>query len=120
MRYVVLLVDQLAGNLAEVWVFGSAASGDMWPDWMPMHSDIDLLFLTNQAVPQGVQEALVYETYPLFLESGHEISPQFRALRELSRPVDDRSREFATRVRTEGGRIYASEKREGNDGAKRC
>jgi predicted nucleotidyltransferase len=54
LRYVSLLAERLGENLVQIWFFGSAARGDMWPDWMPMHSDIDLLVLGNSPVLQEV------------------------------------------------------------------
>jgi len=56
LRYLSLLAERLGENLVEVWLCGSAARGDMWPDWMPVHSDIDLLVLTAQPVSQEAQE----------------------------------------------------------------
>jgi hypothetical protein len=50
----------------------------MWADHSPMHSDIDLLVVTRGAVPDETQEELLNETYPLFLECGRQLSPQFR------------------------------------------
>jgi len=51
LRYLSLLGERLGVNLVQVWLYGSAARGDMWPDWMPMHSDIDLLILSETPVP---------------------------------------------------------------------
>jgi predicted nucleotidyltransferase len=77
-RYCALLRERLGDRLVEVRLFGSAARGDMWPDHSPMHSDIDLLVVTRGVVPEETQEELVNETYPLFLECGRQLSPQFR------------------------------------------
>jgi predicted nucleotidyltransferase len=106
LRYVSLLAERLGENLLQIWLFGSAARGDMWPDFMPMHSDIDLLILSNRPVPQEVQEELVNDTYLLFLECGRQISPQFRTMAQYHSPGDERAREFVARVRSEGYLIY--------------
>ena len=76
-RYVRLLSDRIGENLIDVILFGSAARGDMWAPGSPMHSDIDLLVLTRAAVPEPEQNALIDETYPLFLECGRQLSPAF-------------------------------------------
>ena len=76
-RYVRLLRDRIGENLMDVILFGSAARGDMWPPSSPMHSDIDLLVLTRAAVSEAEQDALIDETYPLFLECGRQLSPAF-------------------------------------------
>lgn len=102
LRFVQLVRHRLASELCQVWVYGSAARGDMWSARMPMHSDIDLLFLTRSPVPPEVEEELVNETYPLFLECGRQISPQYRTMAEFESPEEDRFRSFAARVREEG------------------
>src|SRR5205085_11053840 len=75
-RYCGLLATRLP-DLVVVRMFGSAARGDMWPAGSPMHSDIDLLVVTREAVPEALQEELANETYPLYLESGRQLSPHF-------------------------------------------
>ncbi len=77
-RYLAQLVDRLGAELEEVTVFGSAARGDMWQRESPMRSDIDLLVLTTSPVPQAVAQELDDATYPLFLECGRQLGPQFR------------------------------------------
>ena len=89
-RYVSLLERVLAEQLVEVRMFGSAARGDMWPASSPMHSDIDLLVVTREEVVERDREALVNETYPLFLECGRQLSPHFYTGRELARPERER------------------------------
>ena len=106
LRYGSLLAKRLGENLVQIWLFGSAARGDMWPDWMPMHSDIDLLILSNRSVPRRVQEELLNETYPLFLECGSQIAPQFRTMAEFHAPKDERTHEFFAQVRAEGQILY--------------
>jgi len=108
LQYLSLLIDQMAETLQEVWLFGSAARGDMWPDWSPMHSDIDLLLLTERPVPLELQESLVNETYPLFLKCGRQISPQFRTIAQFYVPADDKTSDFSQRVQGEGKLIYKS------------
>jgi predicted nucleotidyltransferase len=78
-RYCALLRERLGDRLIGIRLFGSAARGEMWPAHSPMHSDIDLLVVTRGVIPEQTQEELVNETYPLFLECGRQLSPQFRA-----------------------------------------
>jgi predicted nucleotidyltransferase len=77
-RYRALLQERLGDRLVEIRLFGSAARGDMWAAHWPMHSDIDLLVVTRGVIPEEAQDELVNETYPLFLECGRQLSPQFR------------------------------------------
>jgi predicted nucleotidyltransferase len=77
-RYCALLRERLGDLLVEIRPFGSAARGDMWAAHWPMHSDIDLLVVTRGVIPEATQEQLINETYPLFLECGRQLSPQFR------------------------------------------
>jgi predicted nucleotidyltransferase len=84
-RYCVLLRVRLGDLLVEIRLFGSAARADMWAAHWPMHSDIDLLVVTHGVIPEETQEELINETYPLFLECGRQLSPQFRTLGGLAR-----------------------------------
>jgi predicted nucleotidyltransferase len=77
-RYSALLRERLGERLVEIRLFGSAARGDMWAAHWPMHSDIDLLVVTRGMIPEETQDELINETYPLFLECGRQLSPQFR------------------------------------------
>jgi predicted nucleotidyltransferase len=77
-RYCALLRERLGERLVAIRLFGSAARGEMWPGHSPMHSDIDLLVVTRGAISEETQDELVNETYPLFLECGRQLSPQFR------------------------------------------
>jgi predicted nucleotidyltransferase len=77
--YSALLRQRLGERLVEIRLFGSAARGDMWAAHWPMHSDIDLLVVTRGMIPEETQDELINETYPLFLECGRQLSPQFRA-----------------------------------------
>jgi predicted nucleotidyltransferase len=78
LRYCALLRDRLGDGLVRLVLFGSAARGDMWDAGSPMHSDIDLLVVTREQLTDATAEQLVNETYPLYLESGRQIAPQFR------------------------------------------
>jgi predicted nucleotidyltransferase len=76
--YVALLEEQLGPQLLRVAVFGSAARGERWPAGMPLRSDLDLLVIVREPLDAELEQELVDATYPLFLESGRQISPQFR------------------------------------------
>lgn len=76
--YVALLRERLGPRLLAVRVFGSVARGERWPAGMPIRSDLDLLVLVTEPLPDDEIDALVGETYPLFLQSGRQLSPQFR------------------------------------------
>ena len=92
-RYCELLAERLHG-LVEVRMFGSAARGDMWPPGSPMHSDVDLLVVTREPVPEQEQEALLNATYPLYLECGRQLSPHFFSRARLAAPESERTRAF--------------------------
>ena len=83
-------------------VLGSAARGDMWDAGWPMHSDIDLLVVTAEALPPETAEQLVNETYPLYLECCRQIGSQFRSAGELSRPHGKRVTAFAENLARNG------------------
>jgi predicted nucleotidyltransferase len=82
-RYVEGVSHRLGDGLEEVWLFGSAARGDMWADFWPMRSDIDLLVVTAEPVSEDVRDELLTLTYRLYLECGRQISPAFRTRRDL-------------------------------------
>ncbi len=105
-RFFELVRERLGTALVEVWLFGSAARGDMWPDWSPMHSDIDVLILTTVRPAKELCEALVDETYPFFLECGRQISPSVTTAAEFRDPPNERLREVYERVRLEGAVVY--------------
>jgi predicted nucleotidyltransferase len=83
-RYLDTLVEALGDRLLEVSVFGSAARGESWPPGMPIRSDLDLLVLTRDRLPNREIEALVDATLPLFLECGRQLGPQFSTREGIS------------------------------------
>jgi predicted nucleotidyltransferase len=97
-RYCALLRERLGDELVEVRMFGSAARGDMWAANSPMNSDIDLLVVTTEAVPERDQAELLNETYPLYLECGRQLSPHFFSARRLATPESGRTRDFLARI----------------------
>lgn len=76
--YVSLLRDSLGSDLLAVRVFGSVARGERWWPGMPIRSDLDLLVLVREPLDPALQQELLDATYPLFLESGRQLGPQFR------------------------------------------
>jgi predicted nucleotidyltransferase len=82
-RYVELLCGELGNELEEVWLFGSAARDEMWADFWPMRSDIDLLVVTRVEFGQEREQKLLDRTYPLYLQCGRQISPAFRTREQL-------------------------------------
>lgn len=100
-----MLAERLGDNLIELWLFGSAARGDMWSDRFPIRSDIDLLVLTRKPLAEGLQEELVNETYPVFLECGRQIGPQWRTIEQWESPQDERAKRFKETVEAEGRQI---------------
>ncbi|HUI28421.1 MAG TPA: nucleotidyltransferase domain-containing protein [Candidatus Kryptonia bacterium] len=105
-RYIASLTSRLRGNLVEVWLFGSAARGDMWSARLPMHSDIDVLALTERPVADPLQEELVNETYGLFLECGRQIAPTFKVATEFHHSTEAKLQAFRQRVWEEGRRLF--------------
>ena len=112
-RFCELLRERLGEQLTEVYMFGSAARGDMWPAHSPMHSDIDLLVVTRGPVPDGEQEELLNETYPLYLECGRQLSPHFLSERCLAEPEDERTRRFLERVASDLMSVWPSPRSRG-------
>jgi predicted nucleotidyltransferase len=108
-RFCTLLQERLDERLVKVWMFGSAARGDMWPAHSPMHSDIDLLVVTRDNVSEREQEDLLNETYPLYLECGRQLSPHFFSERRLAQPDDDRTRDFLGHVTPDAVPVWPPE-----------
>lgn len=106
--YLDLVSQRLGANLLTVWLLGSAARGDMWPAGSPMRSDIDLLAVTGAPVPRSLQEELTNATYPLYLEAGRKISPQFWTAGCFQAPAAGQARDFVERVRAEGRLVWKS------------
>ncbi len=77
------VADHASDRLAEVWLYGSAARGDMWAAFWPMRSDIDLLIVTSAQVSSEVEDAVRLATYELFLEGGRRIDAPIRTLAQL-------------------------------------
>lgn len=106
-RYIDTLAEHLGADLREIWLFGSAARGDMWSA-MPIRSDIDILVLVSRPVPEDLEEGLVNATLPLFLECGRQIGPQFRTTEWFMDP-EEPHRDFVARVHEEGSVLFAAE-----------
>ncbi len=104
-RYLDLIKERLGENLAQTWLFGSAARGDMWSETTPMRSDIDLLILSQNPVPGEVQRDLFNATYGLFLECGRQLSPTFWTLERFDRPEKGKVADFVLQVRQEGNTV---------------
>jgi hypothetical protein len=105
-RYLDLLARRLGDRLVAIRLFGSAARDDMWAGHSPMHSDVDLLVVTTEAVPAGEQEDLLNETYPLYLDCGRQLSPQFRTEQHLADPPDEPTREFLERIAPDARTVW--------------
>jgi predicted nucleotidyltransferase len=95
-----LLQERLGSELERVVLFGSAARGDMWDAGSAMHSDIDLLVVMRTQLREAAAEELVNETYPLYLECGRQIGPQFRTRESLGSAV------FAENVARDGVLVW--------------
>ena len=105
-EFVALLVERFDPEIDEVWLFGSAARGDMWSSESQHNSDIDLLVVTSRALTEAEEEALLNETYSLYLECGRQISPTFRTRGEVESPSNEMRRDFFARVFDEGRRLH--------------
>jgi predicted nucleotidyltransferase len=114
-RYIELLCEQLGSRLLEVHLFGSFARGDAWGPRSPMHSDVDLLVLCSEQPGQEAIDELINETYPLFLECGRQIAPQFRTREAVEAPTTERGKEFLERLRQEGRVVYVADAKPGRD-----
>jgi hypothetical protein len=58
--------------------------------------------VTAEALPPEAADWLVNETYPLYLECGRQIGPQFRSEGELSQPQGERAAVFAENLARDG------------------
>jgi predicted nucleotidyltransferase len=105
-RYVSFLCEQLGDNLVEVHLFGSAARGDMWSKRFPIHSDVDLLVLTQELISPEAREEFVNATYPLYLECGRQIGPQWRTVEQWTSPKLEQAETFKVNVATKGRTLY--------------
>jgi predicted nucleotidyltransferase len=103
--YLNALRERLGTALIEVWLFGSAARDDMWPDGHPIHSDIDIAVVTDDPIDPHVAEELVNATYPAFLACGRQLSPQWRTAAWMAAPPDAGAAAFVERLRSEGRRL---------------
>jgi predicted nucleotidyltransferase len=103
-RYVSLLIRRLGHRLKAIWLFGSAARGDLWPPDSPMHSDIDILVITSDTLADAQVEELANDTYPLYLECGRQISPAFRSVDEAD--PSEEGDDLILRVRAEGHQLW--------------
>jgi hypothetical protein len=82
--YLALPQDRPGANPASVRVFGSVAPGERWWPGMPIHSHLDLLVLVREPLQPALQQESLDATYPLFLESGRQLGPQFRTPEQLA------------------------------------
>jgi polymorphic toxin system nucleotidyltransferase-like protein len=105
-RYCLLLGEALGERLVAIWIFGSAARGDMWPEHSPMNSDIDLLVVTREDVDEIEQERLVNATYPLYLECGRQLSPHFFSEGRVAAPESAQTSAFLKRIGSEALSIW--------------
>jgi hypothetical protein len=71
-----------------------------------MHSDVDLLVVTTEPVPEPEAEDLLNETYALYLECGRQLSPHFFSAARLAAPEDDRTRDFLERIAGEARVVW--------------
>jgi predicted nucleotidyltransferase len=99
--YLDLLAKELGDNLDEVIVFGSIARGERWPSGMRIRSDLDLLVLTDNPLPESATQSLIDATYPLFLECGRPIAPQFRTREQIDNE-DEQNASFKANLASDG------------------
>jgi hypothetical protein len=78
----------------------------MWATHSPMNSDIDLLVVTTEDVPERDQAKLLNETYPLYLECGRQLSAHFFSARRLATPESKRTSEFLARIEGESVTVW--------------
>jgi len=74
-----------------------------------MHSDVDLLVWCSDQPSPGEIEDLVNATYPLYLECGRQLSPQFRTRASLESPTTPVGRAFLEAFCHEGRLLFVAE-----------
>jgi predicted nucleotidyltransferase len=104
-RYLTLVVDRLGDIVRRVVVFGSVARGETWPRGMPIRSDLDLLVVVRTAIPDEAVQELLDATFPLYLECGRQISPQFRTEEQLDRE-DELAATFRDHIVRDGVTVF--------------
>jgi hypothetical protein len=102
LSYLELVGRRLGARLLEVHLFGSFACGDAWSARSPMHSDVDLLILCTERPSADEIAELNDATYPIFLECGRQLAPQFRTREALESPTTDIGLNFLAHFRREG------------------
>jgi predicted nucleotidyltransferase len=107
-RYLDQLLDCLGPRLVEVHLFGSFARGDAWRNSSAMHSDVDLLVVCSEQPSEPELEDFVNATYPLFLECGRQLSPQFRTRQALESPTTEAGIGFLERFLSEGRLLFSA------------
>ncbi len=70
-------------RLVQVWLYGSAARAEMWADFWPMRSDIDLLIVTSSKVDGKIEEGLRRVVYERSLGCGRRIDMPIRTRAQL-------------------------------------
>jgi len=83
-RLVLAAAAHAGDRLAEIWLYGSAARGDVWADFWPMRSDIDVLIVTSSELDSESGEAVRHAVYELSLECGRRIDVPIRTARSAS------------------------------------
>ena len=66
-RFVERVASIVGGDLVATWLYGSAARSDMWGEFWPMRSDIDLLVVTASGPHPMWAESVRAATYETFL-----------------------------------------------------
>jgi hypothetical protein len=67
---------------------------------------IDLSIVTEAAVDEADRDTIINETYPLYLECGRQISPQFWTVAKFDDPPTDAAKAFKQLVLGEGARVF--------------
>lgn len=104
-RYLDQIASTLGDNLQRAVVFGSVARGESWPQGMPIRSDLDLLIVVRDDIAEQHVQKLLDATFPLYLECGRQISPQFRTEEQLQAD-DERSGAFRDHIARDGVAIF--------------